>query len=144
MNDLSAPCENALVEALRIASTHPNLRVGHQNYVGDSSVLTGYILLSTLPQREKTKRHSRANSPARLNADCLSLYAICSSIKDFWAAALTSTLMNNWIRPLGKHRRIISDNGPPCATGREWEGSPHTFCIHLVHAPKETPQQMVL
>ena len=79
--------------------------------------------------------------PALLIADCLSRFAICSSIRDLREATLTSTLVSDWIRPLGKPRRIISDNGPPGMTGIEWGEFPHAFCIQLVRAPKETPQQ---
>ena len=49
--------------------------------------------------------------------------------------------MNEWGRPLGETRRIISYNGSPGMTGREWEELTHRFCIQLVRAPKETPQQ---
>ena len=49
--------------------------------------------------------------------------------------------MNDWVRPLGKPRRIISDNGPPGVKGKEWRDLPHASCIQLARALKETPQQ---
>ena len=67
---------------------------------------------------------------ALLIADCLSRYSICSIIKDFRAVTHTPALMNDWIRPLGKHKRTISDNGPPEMTGRGW-GSCHALLASI-------------
>ena len=73
--------------------------------------------------------------------NCLTLFAIFSLVKDFRAANLTSELMNDSIRPLGKPRMIIADNGPPGMTGQEWGDLPHAFCIQRAHSTTETPQQ---
>ena len=60
---------------------------------------------------------------------------------DIKAISLTSTLLNDRVRPPGKHRRIIADNGPHGMIGVEWCVLPRNYCSQLVQDPKETPHQ---
>ena len=79
--------------------------------------------------------------PALLVIDCLSRFAICTLLPNVKAGTLTGVLLNDWIRPIGKPRRIICDNGPPGMTGAEWGDLSHIYCIQIAHAPKTAPQQ---
>ena len=60
---------------------------------------------------------------------------------DVRSATLINTLVNDWIRPLGKPRRIILDHGSPGMYGGEWGDFPNTYAIQLVHATPGAPYQ---
>ena len=79
--------------------------------------------------------------PALLIVDCLSRFAICALLSNVRACTNTGVLLNDWIRHLGKPRRIICDNGPPGMTGVEWGDFARIYCIQISHAPKQAPQQ---
>ena len=65
-------------------------------------------------------------------------YALFPNVRD---DTITGTLLNDWIRPLGEPRRIIADQWSLGMTGVEWEELPRTYCIQLVYAPSQAPQQ---
>ena len=90
----------------------------------------------------ETRKEIRGKNFQALHmVDCLSRFAIFPLINDFREATMAGALMNDLIRPLGKPRRIIPDNGPPGMRGQEWGDLSHAFCIQLAHAPKETPNR---
>ena len=78
---------------------------------------------------------------ALLIVDCLTRFSICSLVPDAKAITLISTILNDWVRPLGKPRRIIMGNGSPRTFGTEWAEFSHAYAIQLVHAPKAAPYQ---
>lgn len=71
-------------------------------------------------------------------------FAICSLIVDCKAVTLINILVNDWIRQLGKPRRIIMDNGSPGMFGTDWNDFSRSYAIQLVHAPRQTPYQNCL
>ena len=79
--------------------------------------------------------------PTLLIVDCLSRFSICAMLANVRAETVTGVLLNDWIRPLGKPRRIIADQGSPGMTRVEWDDLSHTYCIQLVYAPSQAPQQ---
>ena len=97
---------------------HPELTGRTSEFCGD--VIGVDVVYPSVDTTETRKDMRCENFPALLIADRMSRCAICSLLKDLRAVTLNSTLMNDWIRPLGKPSRIIADIGSPGMTGREW------------------------
>ena len=81
------------------------------------------------------------NLTALLVVDCMTRFAVCSLVTDCKPSTLITVLLNDWIRTLGKPRRIIMDNGSPGMFGTEWNDFSHTYVIQLINAPKSAPHQ---
>ena len=81
------------------------------------------------------------NLTALLIVDCMARFDARFLVADCKTLTLITALLNDWIRTLGKPRRIIMDNGPPGMFGTEWGDFSHTYVIQLVNAPKSSPHQ---
>ena len=84
---------------------------------------------------------SGENFLALLIVDCMTRFAICTLISDIKALTLVNVILNDWIRPLGKPRRIVMDAGSPGMYGTEWDQFSHAYAIQLVRAPPFAPYQ---
>ena len=81
------------------------------------------------------------NPTALLISDCMSRFAVCSLVTDCKAATLIAVVLDDWVRTLGKPRRVIMDNGPPGMFGTKWNDFSHTDVVQLIHAQNSAPHQ---
>ena len=65
----------------------------------------------------------------------LSLYVNCSSIGKLSGRNALSTFLNGWVRPMGKPRRILMDNGGPGLRSTIWTDASDTSGWQIVTTP---------
>ena len=80
-------------------------------------------------------------SPALILIDSLSSYVNCSPMPQISGKCVLDAFLNDWVRPLGKPRRILLDNGCPGFKNHLWAESNHVFGWQLAQAPPKTQSQ---
>ena len=79
--------------------------------------------------------------PALIMVDILSRYVNCSLIPKVTGGHVTAAFLNDWVRPLGKPRRVLMDQGGPGFRSGERTQASDTFGWQLVAAPVRTQSQ---
>ena len=79
--------------------------------------------------------------PALFMIDSLSRFINCSMLIGRTAEHVGSVFVNDWVRTIGKPRRIITDAGGPSLTGNFWRELSHVYGWQMIQAPQFTPQQ---
>ena len=80
-----------------------------------------------------TNYHSRL--AALIMVCALTRFTVCSLLSNLSADCVAVTFVNDWVRFLGKPRRIISDRGGPGFTGNAWNSLSNIFGWQDVRAP---------
>ena len=119
-------------------------RVTPPRLTGSSSKFSGQIieLGVAYPSAGEREGMSGKRFSALLMVGCLARFPIPPIAQGCRSATLTGALLNDRIRPLGKPRCIIAENGPPVAVCIERRGMPHTYSIVLAHAPNRNRRRM--
>ena len=73
--------------------------------------------------------------------DGLSRFVNCSLLSRLSGECVVQTFINDWVRTLGKPRRILLDNGGPGFKNQSWTEASHVFGWKLVQAPPNTQPQ---
>ena len=72
---------------------------------------------------------------------CLTRFCALSILPDLTAQTTSTVFMNDWVRFVGKPRRIILDAGSPGLMGKEWGQLSHVFRWQMISAPPRAPHQ---
>ena len=72
---------------------------------------------------------------------CLTGFCAISMVSDLTAKTASAVFANDWVRFVGKPRRIIMDAGPPGLIGHECDKLSHVFCWRIIAAPPRAPNQ---
>ena len=80
-------------------------------------------------------------SPSLIMIGSLSRYANCSLMPQISGKCALDDFLNDCVRPLGKPRRILMDNGCPGLKNHLWAEASHVFGWKLAQAPPQTHSQ---
>ena len=81
----------------------------------------------SVPRVKATEETKEKTPAALLMVDALTRFVNCSILPKVTAEEVANTFVNDWVRCLGKPRRIILDHGGPGFTGREWRDASHVL-----------------
>ena len=116
--------------------TAPNVSCWMSKYNGEVvGIDICYPFLESHPEVQGGK------SPALIMVDSLSRYVNCSLIGKLTGENVLQTFLNDWVRPLGKPRRILMDNGGPGFKNKAWTDASGIFGWQIVMAPPQTQSQ---
>ena len=73
--------------------------------------------------------------------DSLSRFANCTLLINKASGHAAQIFLDDWVRTLGKPRRIITDRGGPTLQGEAWANLSHIFGWQMIRAPKFHPNQ---
>ena len=79
--------------------------------------------------------------PALIMVDSLRRYVNCSSIPKVSVEYAEDAFLNDWVRPLGKPRRVLMDQGRPGFRSGSWTQASDIFGWQLVADPVRTHSQ---
>ena len=80
-------------------------------------------------------------SPALIVVDSLSRYINCSLLKRVTGDCILETLLNDWVRTLGKPRKILTDHHGPGFRSKIWTDASDIYGWQLITAPPSTQSQ---
>ena len=79
--------------------------------------------------------------PALITVGSLPRYVNCSLIPKVTGEHVPAAFLNDWVRPLGKPRRVLMGQGGPGFRSGAWTQASDTFGWQLVAAPVRTQSQ---
>ena len=79
--------------------------------------------------------------PALFTTDSLSRCINCSPLIARDSTRASQVFMNEWVRIIGKARRVITDRGRPTLSGAVRAELSHTFGWQMIHAPQFASHQ---
>ena len=74
----------------------------------------------------------------------ISRFINCALLAGRSAEHVGQAIVNDWVRTIGKPRRIIADAGGPILTGNVWRELSHVYCRQMIQSPQSTPQRIGL
>ena len=128
-----------LIASVRLLSEEspPQLRHdGYPNIMAKSLRWTSFFPFDDCLVGEVAK-----DSPALFAIDSLSRFVNCSLLVGRAAEHVGQTFANDWVRTIGKPRRIITDSGGPSLAGNFWRELGHLYGWQMIQAPQFTPHQ---
>ena len=79
--------------------------------------------------------------PALFMIDSLSRFVNCTLLVNRASGYAAQVFINDWVRTLGKPRRIITDRGGPTLQGDAWAELSDIYGWEMIHAPRFAPHQ---